>query len=154
MNERGNIDYSFLSTLNANMEYFTRVDIDGAHRAHYLQHLLGWTSDQQLINAISKNLIINCPVLSDDVRCDHALYWPATSILKGGVVRKKPKCVEFKQCILIQAEIMEHHPELPLHMVFCFINGYPYLTTITGKVNYRKIIRCCGLGRKDILKRL
>ena len=39
-------------------------------------------------------------------------------------------------------------------MDFCFINRHPYFITITRKVNYRTIIRCCGRGRKDILKRL
>ena len=38
-------------------------------------------------------------------------------------------------------------------MDFCFINGNPYFTTITEKVNYRDIKRCRGRGRKDILKR-
>ena len=31
--ERGDTDYSFLSTVNANMEYFTRVGIEEADRA-------------------------------------------------------------------------------------------------------------------------
>ena len=37
---------------------------------------------------------------------------------------------------------------------FFFINRHPYFTTITGKLNYRTIRRCCGQYRKDILKRL
>ena len=38
--ERGNIDYSFLSTMNKNMEHFTHGDIEGADRAHDMQNLL------------------------------------------------------------------------------------------------------------------
>ena len=152
--ERGNTNYSLLSTVNANMEYFTCAYIEGSDIARDLQHLPGWTSDQQLINALSKNLIINCPVILYDVRRAHAIYGTATAVLKGEMVRKNPKHVEFKQKNTIQAEILKHHPELPLHMDFCFINRHPYFTTITAKVKYRTIIRCRGRGRKDILKRL
>ena len=63
------------------MEYFNHTDIEGVDIAHELQQQLGWTSDQQLINALSKTLIINCPVLPDDVRCAHAIYGPTTAIL-------------------------------------------------------------------------
>ena len=136
------------------MEYFIRAEIEGLDIARDLQHLLGWPSNKQLINVLSKNLIINCPVLSDDVRHTHAIYGPATAILKGGMVRKKPKHVEFKHRIPIQWSILEHNPELPLHIDFCFINEHLYFTTVTGKVNYRTIVRCRGWGRKEILKRL
>ena len=92
---------------NANMDYFTRADIEGADRARDLQHLLGWPSDQHLINALSKNLIINLPVLSDDVKHAHAIYGLATAILKGEMVRNKLKRVEFKHRIPVQAEILK-----------------------------------------------
>ena len=90
----------------------------------------------------------------DDVRRAHAIYGPASAILKGKMARKNPKHVDFKQRISIQAEILKHYTELPLHMYFFFINGHPYFITINGKVNYRKIIWCRGRGRKEILKRL
>ena len=67
--ESGNTDYSLLSTVNVNMEFFTCEDIEGADREHDLKNILG--------------LIINFPVLSDDMRRAHASYWPATAILKG-----------------------------------------------------------------------
>ena len=59
-------DYYYLSTVYVNMEYFTCADIEGADRDHDLLHIIGWTSDQHLINVLNKNLIINCTVLSYD----------------------------------------------------------------------------------------
>ena len=115
------------------MEYFICAYIEVADRARDLQHLLGWPSNKQLINALSKNLIINRPVLSDDVRRAFAIYGPASDILKGEMARENLKHVEFKQRITIQAEIMKHYPELPLYMDFCFINRHTYFNTITGK---------------------
>ena len=78
MTERKDTEYSFLYNVNVNMKYFTRADIEVSDRALDLQHLLGWLSDKQLINALSKNLIINCPVLSDDVSRAHAIDGPYT----------------------------------------------------------------------------
>ena len=78
MTEREDTDYSFLYNVNVNMKYFTRADIEVSDRALDLQHLLGWLSDKQLINALSKNLIINFPVLSDDVSRAHAIDGPYT----------------------------------------------------------------------------
>ena len=94
--------YYYLSTVNANMDYYTHAEIEGTEIARNLQHPLGWPSDKKLKNALSKNLIINWQVLSDDVRCAHASYGPDTDILKGKTARKNPKHIEFKQRIPIQ----------------------------------------------------
>ena len=91
MTESGNTNYSFLSTVNANMEYFDHVDIEGAYISCDLQHLLGCKSDQHIINALSKNLIINFLVLLDDVICAHAIYGPDTDMLKGVTAIRNPK---------------------------------------------------------------
>ena len=124
--ERGNTNYYFFSTMNVNMEYFTRADTEVSDRENELQHLLGWPTDQQLMNDLTKNLIINCPVLPYDVRRAHDIYGPDNAILKVKMARKNPKHIKFKKRISIQEEIMKHHPELPLHMYFFFINGNPY----------------------------
>ena len=80
--ESNDTNYYSLSTVNANMDYFTHAEIKGSDRSRDPQNLLGWPFYQQLINSLSKNLIINCPVLSDDARRAHAIYGPATYILK------------------------------------------------------------------------
>ena len=59
MTERGNTDYSFLSTVNKNIDYFTRADIEVAYKESDTQQLLVLPSNQQLINALSNNLTIN-----------------------------------------------------------------------------------------------
>ena len=108
--KRVNTNCYFLYTVNSKMDYFTRAYIEGSYRSLYLQHLLGWPSDQQLINALSNNFIINYRVLSDGVRRAHAIYGPAAAILKVKMVMKKTKHVELKQHISVQAEILKYHP--------------------------------------------
>ena len=79
--------------------------------------------------------------------------WPSYIHLRREMATKKPKHVEFKQRIPIQTGILKYHPEIPLGMNFWFINGNPYFTKITVKVNCRTVKICRGCGRKDILNR-
>ena len=65
------------------MEYLTRSEIEGVDRAHDLQHILGWPSNQHLINSLGKNLIINFPVLLDNMTHANAICELATNIFKG-----------------------------------------------------------------------
>ena len=58
---------------------------------------LDGASNQQLINVLNNNLIINCPVLSDEVGRARAIYVLVTAILKGKLARKKTDHIEFKQ---------------------------------------------------------
>ena len=91
------------------------------------------------------------PFFLDGVRRAHANYGSDNAILKGKMVSINPKRIEFKQRIPIQEAIFKHHPEIPLHIDFCFINGHPYFMTINGKVNYKTIRQCRGQGRKEIM---
>ena len=61
--ENSYTNYYYLSTVNSNMEYFNHAEIEGLHRARDLQYLPGCPSDKQLINYLSMNPIIHCPVL-------------------------------------------------------------------------------------------
>ena len=73
------------------MGYFTRAGIEGADRARGLQNILGISSYQHIINALSNNFIIKFAVLPDGLRSSHAIYGPSTAILKLKMVRKNPK---------------------------------------------------------------
>ena len=52
------------------------------------------------------------------MRRANAIYGPATYILKGKMVIKKPEYIALKQRSPIHVEIINHHPELPLNMDF------------------------------------
>ena len=48
MTESGDTYYYYLSTVNANMDYYTHAEIEGAEISRDLQHLLGWPYDKKL----------------------------------------------------------------------------------------------------------
>jgi len=58
------------------------------------------------------------------------------------------------QRIPVHQLILQHHPDLSTHMYYCFMNGHPYFTIITGKVNYCTIKRCKGRGKIEGLRHL
>ena len=139
--------YCFLSTVKENKKYFTRNEIEGADRARDLQQHLDWPPDQYIIDQLQHNQITNCPVTPDDVKRATEIYGKAIPILKGKMVRKTPKHIETKERVPIHPEIFKLHPNLSIHLDFCFINGNPYLTTITGKIDYRTIKKFKGRGK-------
>ena len=140
--------------VTANKEYFTQNEIEGADRVRELQQQLDWPADQYMIEQLQHNRIINCPVTPDDVKRAIAIYGRVIPILKGKMVHKTPKHIKTKERIPILPNIVKLHPNLPIHLDFCFINGNPYLTTIIGKIDYRTIKRFKGRGKVEVMKRL
>ena len=107
-----------------------------------------------MIEQLQYNQIINCLVTPDNVKRATAIYGRAIPILKGKMVRKTPKHIERKKRIPILPNIIKLHLNLPIYLDFCFINGNPYLTTITCKIDYRTIKRFKGRGKVEVMKRL
>ena len=106
------IDYSFITAVDNNKEYFTRAEIEGVDEARDLQQLLVWPSDQQLTKILQDNLIINCHLTSDDVKRATAIYGPVISILKGKMIRAHAKHVKHKK-ISVHPTILSHHKNMP-----------------------------------------
>ena len=80
------------------------------------------------------------------------IYGRVIPILKGKMVRKTPKHIETKEHIPIFPNIVKLHPNLPIHLDFCFINGNLYLITIKGKIDYRTIKRLKDRGKVKVMR--
>ena len=83
-----------------------------------------------------------------------AIYGRAIPILKGKMVRKRPKHTETKEHIPILPNLVKLYLNLPIHLDFCFINGNPYLKMITGKIDYRMNKRFKSRGKVEVMRRL
>ena len=59
--------YSFLTTVRANKEHFSRREIEGADTARVLQQRLAWPSTSDLTTYVADNQLINCTVTVDDI---------------------------------------------------------------------------------------
>ena len=144
------IDYSFLSTVAQNKEYFSRAEIEGADQARILQDNISWPSTEDYKHYISSNQLRNCTVTIDDVTRAEAIYGPQVPILKGKMVRRRPEHFTSIPRVQIPAPLLEHHPTDELNMDYMYINGTPYLHTKSSVIKFNSVQHCKGRGRKEM----
>ena len=56
-------------------------------------HLLGFPSDQDLGKMVRSNMIVNFPVIFDEVKNSKLIFCPDVTSLKGKSVRRNPDSV-------------------------------------------------------------
>ena len=147
-------NYSLLSTVKSNKSYFTRKEIEGADKARLLQAKLGWPSTADLKRYINNNLIINCPITSDDIARADAIYGPQIPLLKGKTVRQRPEHINNVPRVPLPNDILQHHKTDDLNIDYLFINRKPFLHTKTTKIKFLSIQTCRTKGKKELNKGL
>ena len=83
----------------------------------------------------------------DDIRRARIIYGPALPTLKGKMVHTNPGIFEPIPRINIPAPINDEHRNVSLQIDFSFINGAPYLHTVSEHINYRTTHPCTNRGR-------
>ena len=144
------IDYSFLSTVSQNKEYFSRAEIEGADQARILQDNISWPSTDDFKHYISSNQLGNCTVTNDNVTRAEAIDGPQVPLLKGKMVRRRPEHFTNVPRVQIPAPLLEHHPTDELNMDYMYINGTPYLHTKSSVIKFNSVQHCKGRGRKEM----
>jgi hypothetical protein len=77
------IGYSYLQTVADNKKVFTKRQIDAADAARLLYRKLGRPGAARFLDIIRKNLLINCPVTTDNVNRAERIYGKDVAFLKG-----------------------------------------------------------------------
>jgi hypothetical protein len=129
--------YSFLSAIADNKKLFTKREVDAADTARALYQKIGRPSEAEFLNILSKNHILNCPITVDDAKRASIIYGPDIATLKG-----KMTCSSAAQhvptfvALPIPAHIAAHHRDLTLCMDFFFVQGIPFLHSISQKIGF------------------
>ena len=84
-------------------------------------HLLGFPSERDFKNMVRPNMIVNCPVIFDDVKNAKLIFGPDITSLKGKLVRRKPAGV-VTDYIDIPRETLKLRKELKVLTEIIFIN--------------------------------
>ena len=148
------ISYCNLQTVNSNKKYFSRREVQGADRARSLQQLLWWPSESDFKKLVTTNILHNCRVTPDDIRRARIIYGPALPTLKGKMIHTNPGIFQPIPRVNIPAPIINEHRNISLQIDFCFINGAPFLHTVSEHINYRTTQPCTSRGRLQILRKL
>lgn len=76
-------NYSFLSTVSSNKDYFTCREIEQADAARLLQAQIGWPSTEHFKHIVKNNLLVNYEITADDISRADAIYGPSIPLLQG-----------------------------------------------------------------------
>ena len=85
-----NHNFNLLSTVQANKEYYSESEIQGANNARLLQEQLAWPGTQTLKTYIKHSLINNNSVTIEDIDRANDIYGPAEHLLSG----KMKRCIQ------------------------------------------------------------
>ena len=114
-------NYSFLSIVVSNKQYFTRREIEQADKARILQAHIGWPATDDFKRLVSDNLLLNCDITVNNISRAVAIYGPSEPMLQGKMVRRRPEHVADIPRVPLPPMITEHHPSdiLDLDFFFC-----------------------------------
>ena len=131
--------YIFINTVAKNKERFHRREIAGADQAVILHRKIGRPSQAQFEDILRNNLIHNCPVTVDDARRAILIYGPDPATLKGKTTSKHSDGVPVFDPVHIPAPILDDHRKVTLAIDYFFVQGHPFLHTISRKIKFRTV---------------
>jgi hypothetical protein len=135
-----------IGTIKATREGFTDRDYERARRARKALALVGYPSQKDFKHMVSSNMITNCPVTSTDVDNANTLFGPDLATLKGKTFRITPPPV-VTDYVQILSEIMSLNRNATLAIDIMFVNGLPFLVSISRKIKFTTVEYL--IGRKQ-----
>ena len=137
--------YSYLQTVAANRQHFTRREVQGADTARALYRHIGRPSQARFEQYIRKGLIRNCPIT----------VGPDIAYLKGKTTQK-PSLPHIATHIPVPlpAHIAQHHRDVTVCADFFFVQRQTFLHFISRKLGYRTSIPVENRSKATIIKAL
>ena len=145
--------YSMLSTVAEQKKLFSRREVKAADAARELYRKIGRPDEAEFDSILRKNLIRNCPVTPGDARRALVIYGPDIAVLKGKTTRTTaaPRAPTF-EAVPIPPPVLEHHRKVTLCMDFFFVQGIPFLHTISRGIGFRTVRKVPDRGKSVILQ--
>ena len=149
-------DYTMLSTVRDNKKLFTPRDVlANADAARRLYRLLGRPSDAEFLKILGSGSLLNCPVTAADAQRATTIYGPDVASLKGKTTRtgNAPR-VPALAVTPLPPHISSHYRNVVLCVDFLFVQGYPFLHTISRDLQFRTIATVPNRTHATILKEI
>ena len=105
-------------------------------------HALSYPSGVDL-NTIKTNVIWDNPITKSDINLMECLYWPDVPTIKGKTTRWCPHKL-VSDVVSIPHELHDTQCDVCLYIDKMYINGMPFLTTISNNIKY-----CTGMWVAD-----
>jgi hypothetical protein len=101
---------------------------------------------------LANNLINNCPVTADDAKRAIMIYGPDTATLQGKMTKHPGQHVPTFTPVQVPQFVLEHHKNVTLCQDFFYVQGLPFLHTISRKLQFRTVTPVPNRKKDTMLK--
>ncbi|KAL7577185.1 hypothetical protein ACA910_003520 [Epithemia clementina (nom. ined.)] len=129
-------EINMVETIEENKRMFTPRQVKRAKTAQALYYAIGTPSLKDFKMIVQSNVIRNSPVTVEDIDLAEQIFGPDIGSLKGKSTRQRPTPI-VNDYIEIPSELILQHEDVQLCIDTMFINGLPFLTTISRQIMYR-----------------
>jgi hypothetical protein len=127
-----------VDTVASKKSRYTNEDDSRAILARQLQIRVGHPSIKDFLRIVARNQLPNCPITRDDILAAEDIFGPDIGSLKGKMTRSKPHRVQSAVSPL-PLEIIERYRSLTLCADLMYVNGIPFLLTISRNLKFGTI---------------
>jgi hypothetical protein len=142
-----------VNTVKQNREGFTDREFEGAKSARRALGLVGYPSPRDFKNMVRSNMIKNCNVTPIDIDNAYKLFGDDIASLRGTTVRTTPEPV-MADYVEIPKEILNLNKDLTVAAAIMFVNGMPFVTSISRNVKFTTIEYVTSRSETNLVKSL
>ena len=104
---------NLVTTVNENKVGYTKRQIEDAKTARKLYHMMGCPTIQNFKHILRQNIIMNCPVTTEDIDNADKIFGPDIRTMKGKTTRQSPMPVK-KDEVQVPKELIEKNQDITL----------------------------------------
>lgn len=146
--------YCLVQTVENNKSLFHRREIEAADKARELYVKLGRPSQKHFEFLLRNKLITDCPLTADNAKRAVEIYGPDIGALNGKMKNRKAAHVPSITPISAPDLIFKHHQYITLSINIFYIQGIPFLHTISRKIQFRTAMYLPDRRKGTILQHL
>jgi hypothetical protein len=142
-----------VSTVKTNREGFTDREYSQAKAARRALGLVGHPSPKDFKNMVRSNMIRNCTVTATDIDNAYKIFGDDLATLRGKTVRntQDPVVADY---VAIPKEILDLNREVTIAADVLFVNGMPFVTSISRKIKFTTIEYVMSRKEPDLINSL
>jgi hypothetical protein len=146
-----NADKMAVDTVRNNREGFTDRAYERAKGERKALGLVGYPSPKDFKHMVSSNMIKNRPVTYINITNANKIFGPDLATLKGKTVRITPPPVMIDY-VQIPKEIMSLSRNVILAIDIMFVNGLPFMVSISRKIKFTTVEYLLGRKQNHLVK--
>lgn len=124
-----------MNTVRENMKSYTKREVRRAEEARRLMTIIGRPSEQQMKRILDERQLKDCVIKGQDIINARNIFGPDVGSLKGKTTRRKEPHVEL-MTRPIPEDILQRHREVTVCFDIMFVNGTPYLVSISRAIKF------------------